>query len=165
MALGWHNVPNIDECVGSPPQPPTNSEGCSSGALTQAAAVLTTSDGGATWQLRQLPSDVPLPQMYDVSCSGATSCWLSGEEAVPEHIGNSYDGRSAVLLGTSDGGTTWTKATFVVPQGAPNDVGGDAYLAVGQISCPGVDDCMALGVVDQGSKSTPFYGNVADSNS
>jgi hypothetical protein len=59
----------------------------------KAAGVVTTSDGGATRQLRHL--DVPVPQLYYVSCSGARWCWLFGEEAVPEHVGNSYDGGSA----------------------------------------------------------------------
>jgi hypothetical protein len=30
-------------------------------------------------------------------------------------------------------------------------------MAVGTVQCPEVDDCVALGVSDQGSKTTPVY--------
>jgi hypothetical protein len=34
---------------------------------------------------------------------------------------------------------------------------GDAFMAIGQIQCPRANTCVALGVSDQGSKSTPMY--------
>jgi hypothetical protein len=34
---------------------------------------------------------------------------------------------------------------------------GDAFMAVGDIQCPQLNECVALGVSDQGSKSTPVY--------
>ena len=33
----------------------------------------------------------------------------------------------------------------------------DAFMAIGQIQCPQAGNCVALGVSDQGSKSTPVY--------
>jgi photosystem II stability/assembly factor-like uncharacterized protein len=123
--------------------------------------IITTSDGGATWDLQRLPSEVRDPQMWDVSCSSAEQCWVAGEEAVPRSVGKAIDYGSSVVLGTIDGGATWSKTTFVVPAGAPNDIGGDAYMAVGTISCPSANVCVALGASDQGSTNTPVYSNVA----
>jgi photosystem II stability/assembly factor-like uncharacterized protein len=155
MASGLVIEPNPYECgVASEPIGASGSA-CSSGATEEVTGIVTTTDGGTTWQLQSLPSDVPLPQLFAVSCSGASTCWVAGEEAVPQ--GN--DGGSAVVLGTTDGGTTWAKITFTVPP-APNDVGGDAYMAVGSISCPSTLGCLALGVSDQGSKTTPVYSDV-----
>jgi hypothetical protein len=51
---------------------------------------------------------------------------------------------------------TWSKVTFIVPPGAPNYYG-QSYMAVGAISCPAADACIALGISAQGAKSTPAY--------
>jgi hypothetical protein len=69
----------------------------------------------------------------------------------------SSSGGSGVLLGTNDGEATWMKMTFHILPGAPEDIGADAYMSVGQISCPSTTECVALGVVDQGSRFTPVY--------
>jgi photosystem II stability/assembly factor-like uncharacterized protein len=160
MASGLVIAPNPYQCgVASEPIGASGS-GCSSGATEEVTGIVTTADGGTTWQLQSLPSDVPLPQLFAVSCSGASTCWVAGEEAVPQ--GN--NGGSAVVLGTTDGGSSWAKVTFTVPPGAPNDAGSDAYMAVGSISCPSTLGCLALGVSDQGSKTTPIYSNVASGN-
>jgi hypothetical protein len=131
------------------------------GATAIVSGVATTSDGGLTWQLRPLPTDVPFPQLDSASCPTAQRCWVAGEQAVPQHIGNVDDAGSAVLLGTADGGTRWVKSTFVVPRGAPNDISGDAYMAIGTISCPTATLCVALGAADQGSTGTPVYRYVS----
>jgi hypothetical protein len=94
--------------------------------------------------------------MSDVSCVRATVCWLAGEEAVPQQNGTGgTNGGSAVLLGTVNSGATWTKETFTIPAGAPEDVGQDSYMTIGQISCPTTSTCIALGVSDRGSATTP----------
>jgi photosystem II stability/assembly factor-like uncharacterized protein len=158
MALGTTSAPNPDQCVGSGPDvhPPAGATGCSSGRTMLVSAVVTTSDGGATWQRRPLPSDVPVPEMSAVTCASADICWLPGTEAVPQVIGNVHDGGSAVILGTADGGSTWAKVKFTVPSGAPNPYG-QSYMNVGAISCPTADACLALGISPQGSKTTPVY--------
>jgi photosystem II stability/assembly factor-like uncharacterized protein len=135
MALGGTTVAIPDPCVGNPPMPPPGSDGCSSGATMLASAVVTTIDGGATWRVRPFPTDVPLPMMSGVSCASNTVCWVPGTEAVPVVIGNVHDGGSAVMLGTTDGGSTWKKVTFTVPPGAPNPYG-QSYMAIGALSCP-----------------------------
>jgi hypothetical protein len=160
MALGLTQVANPQQCGHVTPQ--TTPDGhkvisCSSGSTTLVSGVVTTSDGGLTWQEQALPANVPEPALSDVSCASGSLCFVSGEEAVPQQVGSGYNGGSALVLGTSDGGTTWTRSTFTVPANAPNDAGGDAYMAIGQISCPSTGFCLGLGVSDQGSTSTPVY--------
>jgi photosystem II stability/assembly factor-like uncharacterized protein len=159
MALGQIVVPNPDQCEGASQPPPAGFVGCSSGPTVGVSGIATTNDGGTTWQMRSLPSNVPLPEMSAMSCASASICWLSGEEAVPQDNGSGggSNGGSSVILGTVDGGATWTKVTFTVPPGAPEDIGHDSYMAIGEISCPTTTACIALGVSDQGSPSTAVY--------
>jgi len=155
-ALGLISVANP-----GPEVMPDGGSSYSSGATILVGAVAASDDGGATWQLKPLPADVPQPQLSQISCPTARDCWVSGEEAVPEVIGTSVNGGSAVVLVTHDGGATWQKVTFVVPPGAPNDQGGDAYMSVGDIQCPSVSSCVGLGISDQGSSTTPVYTDAA----
>ena len=158
MAIGQISVPNPERCIGPNFNLPPGASSCSTGSTIIVTGVATTADDGATWQLRPLPSDVPQPQMSDVSCASATICWLAGEEAVPQQNGTGgTNGGSAVLLGTSDGGATWTRETFTIPAVAPEDVGQDSYMTVGQISCPTTSTCVGLGLSDRGSPTTPVY--------
>lgn len=64
-----------------------------------------------------------------------------------------------MLLGTTNGGTTWSKVTFSVPEGAPN-YDGQSYLSMGLISCATANVCAALGAAAQGSPTTPVYSLV-----
>lgn len=159
MAIATRATPNPSRCstLGkrlktATTTAPTAAE-CSSGATIQVSTILSTSDGGATWQAKSLPASVPQPQLDAVACSAPETCWATGTEAVPS--GNSPG--SPVLLGTTNGGTSWTAATVAVPANAPNDQGGDAYMAVGSISCPSPAVCVALGIVDQGARFAPVY--------
>jgi hypothetical protein len=122
----------------------------SSGNYVSEAAI--TTDGGVAWKSRPFPSDVPSPGVSNIACPGAGECWVAGFEAVPE--GANAD--SPILLGTSNGGITWTKVTFAVPAGAPN-YDGQSFQAIGPIACPDTHGCIALGAVAQGSPSTPVY--------
>jgi len=153
MALGLIAAPNPEECGGQTGQSPPGPTGCVSGAVTLVSSPLVTDDGGLTWRLSRLPADVPLPTLGGVSCWGPGQCWVVGEEAVPQ----GRNGGSAVILGTVDDGRTWTKTTFTVPPGAPEDLGHDSYMAVGEIACPSSAGCLGLGVSDQGSRTTPVY--------
>lgn len=155
MAIGSINVPNTERCTGSPAQ--RGVAGCSLAPTATVTGVVTSSDGGRTWMRRHLPSDVPLPEMSAVTCPIADVCWLSGEDAIPQKTAKGITAGSAVLLQTLDGGADWSPTRFSVPYDAPNDVGGDAYLSAGSISCPNAVTCVALGIVDQGSTSTPVY--------
>jgi photosystem II stability/assembly factor-like uncharacterized protein len=128
------------------------------------STVVTTADGGETWQLRPLPSSVPKPQLSSVSCAGPTQCWVAGEQAVSQANGSGgIDGGSAILLGTVDGGRSWHATTFTIPPGAPEDAGRDAYSSIGQIDCASTNDCVGLGTVDVSSTFTPVYSYSATS--
>ena len=61
-----------------------------------------------------------------------------------------------MLLGTTDGGSSWSKVTFSVPDGAPN-YDGQSYLSIGFITCPTSNVCVANGSTAQGSPTAPIY--------
>ena len=114
-------------------------------------------DGGATWAARHLPATVPDPQLFQFACPTAAICYAAGEDSIPQHIGNTYNAGSAVVAVTHDGGATWQRVSFPKPARVPGGMQGDSFMAIGGIQCPQVDACVALGVSDQGSKSTPVY--------
>ena len=123
-----------------------------------AYATLTVSaDGGTTWTARPLPSSIPKPQLYQFACPTTATCYVAGEDSVPEQIGNTTNAGSAVAAVTHDGGATWSRVSFPRPGRVPAGMQGDAFMAIGGIQCPQADACVAIGVSDQGSKSTPVY--------
>ena len=135
MMIGISNIANPDVCVGNPPQPPPGVLECDPSPRALVSVVATTSDGGATWQPRTLPTDVPMPQLTSVSCVSTTVCSLAGSQAVPMVIGNVHNAGSPVVLGTTDGGATWTASTFTIPPATP-DYLGQSFLTIGSLSCP-----------------------------
>lgn len=159
MAVGAVSIANPSPCSsiaqtlqtasGSAP----TASSCSTGATVVVSTLIATANGGTTWQVKPIPSTVPQPQLDDVACATPSVCWAAGTEAVPR--GETQG--SSVLLGTADGGGTWTVDTVAVPANARNDQGGDAYMAVGSISCPTATVCVGLGVVDQGAEFAPVY--------
>ena len=132
---------------------------CNPGGQTLISDIASSSNGGLTWTPDRLPVDVPQPQLFGLSCPTDNECWAAGSDAVPQQIGNVYNGGSSVLLGTTDGGTTWSKVTFSVPTDAPNDEG-QSYLSIGLIACPSANVCVALGATAQGSPNAPVYSLV-----
>lgn len=115
------------------------------------------SDGGATWTARRLPATVPDPQLFAFACPTAATCYVAGEDSIPQQIGNTYNAGSAVVAVTHDDGKSWNRISFPKPARVPGGMQGDAFMAIGQIQCPQATTCVALGVSDQGSKSTPVY--------
>jgi hypothetical protein len=158
MAIGITIIPNPKRCTGTPPQvtPPPGYDSCSTSPTFGISSVVVTSNGGATWETRTLPDDVPLPQLASLSCASAMVCWAGGQESVPQVIGNVHDEGSPVMVGTNDGGAAWSKATFAIPPDAPNYLG-QSFLTVGDISCPDTSGCLALGVAAQSAPTTPIY--------
>jgi hypothetical protein len=126
------------------------------GQPTLIGAIASTRDGGLTWTPDALPATVPQPMLSNLSCPTDSKCWATGSDAVPEQVGTSQNGSSPVLLGTIDGGSTWSVVTFSVPQGAPNYLG-QGYLSMGSISCPSASICVALGTGAQSAPSVPKY--------
>lgn len=116
-------------------------------------------DGGLTWTVRRLPASIPYPSLNALACPTASLCYAAGSAAIPQRIGNTDNGGSSVVAVTRDAGRTWQKVSFAVPARVPGGMQGDSFMAIGQIQCPQADACVALGVSDQGSKSTPVYTN------
>jgi photosystem II stability/assembly factor-like uncharacterized protein len=129
---------------------------CSSSGTTLIGDIASTVDGGHSWSPDQLPADTPQPMLNGLSCPTVSECWASGSDAVPEQIGNTHNGGSSMLLGTTDGGSSWSKVTFSVPNGAPN-YDGQSYLSIGFITCPTSNVCVANGSTAQGSPTAPIY--------
>ena len=119
-------------------------------------AIASTQDGGASWSLDSLPSNLPQPYFSDLSCPTADECWATGEAAVPRQVGTGRDDGSPILIGTADGGATWSNVTFGVPQDAPNYYG-QSFLSMGWIACPTSATCVVLGTAAQGAPSVPTY--------
>jgi hypothetical protein len=157
-ALDLVTVPNPRPCPANGASPPAGS-GCSYGPTAVVSDVITTSDGGVTWQARIFPASIPLPTMSGLYCVSSSQCWATGSEAVPQVIGRLLDGGSSVILQTTDGGLTWSKATFAVPPGAPNPYG-QSFTSIDSISCPTSNTCVALGGSAQSAKTTPVYSYV-----
>jgi hypothetical protein len=118
--------------------------------------VLVTTDGGKTWHVWKLAGDVPGPKLSGVACPTASTCWATGSDAIPRVVGNSHNGNSALIIGTTNGGRTWSPVSLAVPTNAP-DYDGQSYLQVGPITCPRENACLALGVTAQGSPNAPVY--------
>jgi photosystem II stability/assembly factor-like uncharacterized protein len=137
-------------------QKDTNSFSCSPNGDTLVSDIASTTDGGISWTPDPLPADVPQPQLGGLSCPTDNECWATGSEAVPQQVGTSENEGSSVVLGTTDGGSTWSKATFNVPNGAPNYYD-QSYLSIGWIACPSGGVCVALGAGAQSAPSVPTY--------
>lgn len=132
---------------------------CNSGGQTVISDIASSSNGGLTWTPDPLPADVPQPQLFGLYCPTDNECWTAGSDAVPQQIGNVHNGGSSVMLGTTDGGSTWSKVTFSVPTDAPNDYG-QSYLSIGSLACPSANVCLAQGSTAQSSPSAPLYSLV-----
>jgi hypothetical protein len=105
--------------------------------------VAATSDGGARWTARDLPTGVGT--LNSVSCASAASCVAVGE------MPNSSPG---VAVATTDGGTTWSERPLMVGEGGLTGV-----------SCPTPAHCVAVGPGTteegtQGSNSPPSIAAV-----
>ena len=116
-------------------------------------------DGGLTWTVHRLPASIPGPMLDALACPTASLCYAAGSAAIPQQIGNTTNGGSSVVVVTRDASRTWQKVSFAVPAKVPSGMQGDSFMDIGQIQCPQADACVAIGVSDQGSTSTPIYTN------
>jgi len=121
------------------------------------SVMASSADGGATWTEHHLPAAIPDPQLFSFACPTAVTCYAAGGDSVPQQIGNTYNAGSAVVAVTQDAGRTWNRVSFPVPAHVPGGMQGDSFLSIGGIQCPRAGSCVALGVSDQGSTSTPVY--------
>jgi photosystem II stability/assembly factor-like uncharacterized protein len=118
--------------------------------------IVSTTDGGNTWSPEQLPASVPAPNIYGLSCPTDNECWASGYDDTVQQVPGGADNTESVLLGTIDGGSTWSTVTFNVPPGTPSFQSsfGDG---IGRINCPTANVCAANGVGMADAASLPFY--------
>lgn len=117
-------------------------------------------DGGKTWtRISTFPRSMPYPMIDALVCPTTTTCYAAGSDLIAQHIGNTYNEGSSVVAVTHNAGRTWQRITFAVPARVPGGMQGDSFLDIGQIQCPRADACVATGVSDQGSTSTPVYAN------
>jgi hypothetical protein len=123
--------------------PNTDDFGCSWPPETGVSDIVSTTDGGNTWTPEQLPASVVAPVLRGLSCPTDNDCWASGYD---ENVQGVPD--QSVLLGTTDGGSTWSTVTFNGPS-FPD--------GIGRISCPTANVCMANGVGMADAASLPFY--------
>lgn len=132
------------------------------GSFSTASDLLASADGGRTWTVRRLPASLPTPQLFGLACASDRTCYASGTEDIPQHFaGGAVNESSAMVLTTSNGGLTWSRVTFATPAQTPRGMDIDAFMAIGEIQCPRPGTCVALGVSDQGSKTTPVYSTTA----
>ncbi len=134
---------------------------CKPAAYVIVSVVAVSTDKGAAWRVLPLPAHTPLPALMGISCPAQDVCWAAGSEAVSQSIPTgggqtATNGGSAMLVGTTDGGTTWTKITFPAGKLGPGEQA-DALLSVGEIACLTASSCVAIGAADQGATHTPVY--------
>ena len=117
------------------------------------------SDGGATWTASTLPRTIPYPWIDALTCPTWRTCYAAGGDLIAQRIGNTDNEQSSVVAITNDAGRTWQRVTFAVPAKVPGGMQGDSFMNIGQIQCPQADACIATGISNQGSTSTPVYTN------
>jgi hypothetical protein len=143
--------------------PNTEGFGCMWPPERLVSDIMSTTDGGNTWTPEQLPASVPGPDLLGLSCPTDNDCWASGSDQNVQQVPGGSNNTESVLLGTTNGGATWSTVTFSVPAGTPSfqSAFGDG---IGRISCPTVNVCMASGVGMADSVSLPFYRLVIPSS-
>jgi hypothetical protein len=125
----------------------------------QYTVIAFSSDGGMTWTASALPHTIPYPMIDALTCPTARTCYAAGSDDIAQRIGNGLNGGSSVVAITHDAGRTWQRVTFAVPANVPGRMQADSFMNIGQVQCPQPDSCVAIGVSDQGSTSTPIYTN------
>jgi photosystem II stability/assembly factor-like uncharacterized protein len=115
------------------------------------ALILETSDGGQVWSPESAPSGIDFSPDGGVSCPTASACTAVGQSTI---------NGSAAIVGTIDGGTTWSAQSIAVP----------ALDALTGVSCASPSVCTAVGRNDilnrgDGSRSDPgpYYLALGDS--
>jgi hypothetical protein len=137
-----------------------NQVGFSSGKdAIQYSVIAFSSDGGVTWVARNLPRSMPYPMIDAMVCPTAQTCYAAGSDLIAQRIGKTQNAGSSVVAVTNDAGRSWRRVSFAVPAKVPGGMQGDSFMDIGQIECPQPDACIAMGVSDQGSTSTPIYTN------
>ena len=120
-------------------------------ATHKTTRVVTTINGGLAWTEEPAPLNAAHIGISSLSCPTDSECWAAGDFQPTPNSGD-----VPLLLGTTNGGATWSKVTFSVPAGAPN-FDHQSYISMGKISCPTATVCVAWGAIAAGSPSAPVY--------
>jgi hypothetical protein len=123
----------------------------------QYTVIAFSSDGGVRWTASTFPSSMPYPMIDSLVCPTARTCYGAGGVNIAQRIGNTVNAESSVVAITRNAGRTWQRVSFEVPAKVPGGMQGDSFMQIGQIQCPSPDVCVATGISDQGSTSTPVY--------
>jgi photosystem II stability/assembly factor-like uncharacterized protein len=100
----------------------------------RAATTRVLGEQSATAAVRGQPAPVGTGELGAVSCADATHCWAVGVVG-PDDTTTTAAAAATVIAATRDGGATWSAQSTGL--GAVPELDG--------ISCPTVDDCMAVG--------------------
>jgi hypothetical protein len=111
-------------------------------------------DGGATWTERPLPAKFPDPVIDDLACVSASTCFITGSDAVSERFdnGTATSGGSSFAAVTQDAGLTWQAMRFPEPSSLLRFEPPDAFMSIESLQCPSVNICIALVGGATGSK-------------
>jgi len=147
----WTGIPLPAATYLSSPISCTSASRCAVGARTgtsgaselgSTSVVLTTSDGGRSWQQHRLPGWVGLAT--SVTCPTAERCVTVVEASTRASVGGMqpWDGAdrfyASDVLTTADGGRTWSTSAL-------SGSGSDHYLRLDALSCPTTQDCVVAG--------------------
>lgn len=98
------------------------------GTTSASLAIISTTDGGASWISDAYPPSLASAHLLSVSCAAGTACWA---------IGASASG-TPIIVATSMGGSSWVEQSFPASAGISNN-------GLYSISCPTASACWAIG--------------------
>jgi photosystem II stability/assembly factor-like uncharacterized protein len=121
--------------------------------------LLVSADGGATWTQRPLDAKFPTPVIRDLACPTASTCYVTGSDAVAEHFdnGTATSASSSFAAVTGDAGLTWQAIGLPEPASPPRFEPPDAYMSIASLQCPKAGTCIALTDGATGSKYAAIY--------
>jgi hypothetical protein len=123
--------------------------GSAAPSAEETAAVVTTTNGGASWTSESVPADSE--DLLGISCPSTTTCVAVGAVPYPAVSCRPFPNcpvNLSFVMFTTNGGTTWSGETGSSP-GADE---GDSFQGV---SCPTTSECVAVG-----STNNPDGGQV-----
>lgn len=126
-----------------------------------ATRIMSTDDGGVTWSFSAPPTtgSATLRNQYSsLSCTSASTCWMSGEILTSGAPGSSLANSQAAIWATTDSGNTWES----VP--VPTGLG-----IVFQVTCNAPASCLAVAQPPyksgQAAPSGPLPGEILSNQS